>query len=258
MATGERKIGEFCWLNVLTPDPAAAQQFFASLLDWQYVEIPGMGHRVQVDGHDIGGMWDLNGPNTPSGTPPGIGVMVRVTNAGETSARANELGGTGKPPMEVGPPGTMAELYDPNGANIDVWQSGASPGSTADPLRHGVPSWFESVTTDVPKAVAFYTALFGWSARGESVPGFDYTTFRLGETPVAGMMPISPDWGEVPPHWGVYITVDDVDATVAKAQSLGASVMVPAQDVETVGRFSGLVSPQGVMFYVIRYSEPQA
>ena len=77
----------------------------------------------------------------------------------------------------------------------------------------------------------------------------------LAETPVAGMMPIQADWGGVPPHWAVYLTVDDVDATVAKAQSLGGSVMMPAQDVETVGRFSGLVSPQGVMFYVIKYGE---
>ena len=257
MATGERKIGEFCWINVLTPDPAAAQQFFAALLGWQYVEIPGMGHRVQVGGHDIGGMWDLAGPNTPPGTPPGIGVMVRVTNADTTSNRANELGGTGKPGFDVGPPGRMAELHDPNGANIDVWQSGASPGMTADGQQHGVPSWWECVTTDVPKAVAFYEALFGWNARTERVPGWDYTTFMLGETPVGGMMPISPDWGEVPPHWGVYFTVDNVDATVAKAQSLGGNVSVPAMDVETVGRFCGLVSPQGVMFYVIKYSEPQ-
>ena len=55
----------------------------------------------------------------------------------------------------------------------------------------------------------------------------------------------------------MYLTVDDVDASVAKAQSHVGSMMMPAQDVETVGRFSGLVSPQGVMFYVIKYSERQ-
>lgn len=257
MASGERRIGEFCWINVLTPEPAAAQPFFTSLLGWQYVEIPGMGHRIQVGGHDIGGMWDLAGPNTPPGTPAGIGLMVRVASADATSAKAAELGGTGKPAFDIGPTGRMAELLDPNNAMLDVWQAGTSPGMTADGQQHGVPSWFECVTTDVPKAVAFYTALFGWSARGESVPGFDYTTFRLGDTPVGGMMPIAPEWGEVPPHWGVYMTVDDVDATVAKAQSLGGSIMVPAQDVETVGRFCGLISPHGVNFYVIKYSEPQ-
>ena len=197
MASGERRIGEFCWINVLTPEPTAAQQFFTSLLGWQYVEIPGMGHRIQVGGHDIGGMWDLAGPNTPPGTPAGIGLMVRVASADATSAKAAELGGTGKPAFDIGPTGRMAELLDPNNAMLDVWQAGTSPGMTADGQEHGVPSWFECVTTDVPKAVAFYTALFGWSARGESVPGFDYTTFRLGETPLGGMIPIAPTvfWG---------------------------------------------------------------
>lgn len=257
MATGERRVGEFCWLNILTPDPAEAQQFFANIFGWQYVEIPGMGHRVQVDGHDIGGMWDLAGPSTPPGTLPGIGVMVRVADADATSARATALGGTGKPAFDIGPTGRMAELHDPVGANIDVWQSGSSPGMTADASRHGVPSWFECLTSDVAKASAFYTALFGWTVERDTVPGFDYSTFRLGEAPVGGMMPINPEWGEVPPHWGVYLTVDDVDTTVTKAQSSGATVMVPAMDVESVGRFCGLVSPQGVMFYVIKYSEPQ-
>ena len=42
MATGERRIGEFCWINILTPEPAVAQQFYASLLGWTYVEIPGI------------------------------------------------------------------------------------------------------------------------------------------------------------------------------------------------------------------------
>ena len=36
---------------------------------------------IQVNGHDIGGMFDLDGPNTPPGTPPCIGVMVKVDSA---------------------------------------------------------------------------------------------------------------------------------------------------------------------------------
>jgi predicted enzyme related to lactoylglutathione lyase len=188
---------------------------------------------------------------------PGIGVMVRVTDADAMAARTAELGGTGKPAFDVGPQGRMAELHDPLGANIDVWQSGASPGMTADPLRRGVPSWFECATSDVAQVVDFYTALFGWSARREAMPGFEYTTLLLGDTPVGGLTPIDPAWGEVPPHWGVYITTDDVDTTVALAQSLGGTILVPAMDVEGVGRFAGLVSPQGVMFYVMKHSTPQ-
>ena len=68
MATGFRKAGEFCWINMLTPPPAEAREFFSKLLGWTYVELPGMGHSVQVGGRDVGGLLDLAGPNTPPGT----------------------------------------------------------------------------------------------------------------------------------------------------------------------------------------------
>jgi len=254
MAGRERFVGEFCWINILTPDPAGAQQFFERLLGWGYVEIPGMGHRVQVGGHDVGGMFDHASPNTPAGVPPGIGLMVRVASADDTAAKAAALGGTAKPAFDIPPQGRMAELYDPNGANLDVWQGMASPGMTADGMEHGVPSWFECFTTDVNKAVNFYSALFGWTAKKPGYAGLDYTTFWLrDDVPVGGMMQISPEMGPMPPHWGVYFTVRDVHATVALALELGGSVTYPVMEIDTVGKFGGLASPQGVMFSVIEY-----
>ncbi len=56
MAT--RSVGDFCWINMITPQPAAARAFFGSLLGWTFVEMPGMGHGIQVAGHDIGGLFD--------------------------------------------------------------------------------------------------------------------------------------------------------------------------------------------------------
>jgi uncharacterized protein len=81
MASGIRKTGDFCWSNMLTPRPAEAREFFGRLLGWTYAEIPGLGHRMQVGGRDIGGIFDLDGPNTPPGTTPHIGVMVKVESA---------------------------------------------------------------------------------------------------------------------------------------------------------------------------------
>ena len=44
MATGIRRTGEFCWINMLTPRPAQAMEFFARVLGWTYFEMPGIGH----------------------------------------------------------------------------------------------------------------------------------------------------------------------------------------------------------------------
>lgn len=255
MASRERRPGEFCWINILTPEPAAARDFFAQLLEWEYGDIPGMGHFILVDGHRVGGIFDLGGPQVPPGTPPGIGVMVRVVDADATAARAAALGGSAKPAFDIADQGRMAEVHDPNGANIDLWQGGTSPGTDVDPTTHGAPSWFENMASDRDRAVQFYRELFGWVPEEMAMDGFTYTSFRLDDAYVAGMMQITPDMGAFPSHWGVYFTVRDTDATAARASELGGQVMLPPRDIPDVGRFAGLVSPQGVMFYVIQYDD---
>jgi predicted enzyme related to lactoylglutathione lyase len=59
-----------------------------------------------------------------------------------------------------------------------------------------------------------------------------------------------------PPNWLAYIEVPNVDDTIAKAQELGASVILPANTVENVGRFGILRDPQGVAFAVITSATP--
>jgi predicted enzyme related to lactoylglutathione lyase len=255
MATGMRNAGEFCWINMITPDPDAARAFFGTLLGWTYVEIPGMGHRMQVDGHDIGGLFDLASPNTPPGTPPHIGVMVKVDSANATVEKVAALGGKALPAFDILDQGRMAVCFDPNGAPFDVWEPKKSHGMDADSTRHGAPSWFETMTSDVARATPFYAALFGWTPEVMAMPGGEYTTFRKDANYVAGMMRIAPEMGEMTPHWGVYFTVTDVDATAQEAQRLGATICVPVQDIPGVGRFGGIESPQGVFFYVIKYSQ---
>lgn len=256
MATGVRRTHDFCWINILTPRPEEARAFFATLLGWEYAEIPGMGHLIELEGSRFGGIFDLASPNTPEGTPPGIGVMVKVEGADSARERAVVLGGTAKAAFDIGDKGRMAELFDPNGAEIDVWEPKANPGMEVDARLHGAPSWFEALTSDVDRAAAFYRELFGWSSEVMSMPGMDYTVFKVGaedDMPIAGMMKIPEGMG-APPHWATYFTVNDADEAARKALELGATLLMPLADVPQVGRICGITSPQGVTFYVIRYA----
>lgn len=131
---------------MLTAQPAAAREFFGTLLRWTYVEMPGMGHRVQVGGRDIGGLFDLDGPSTPPGTPPYIGVMVKVDSADATCQRVAALGGRSMPAFDIMDQGRMAVCFDPNGAEFDVWEPRMGQGTDADSTRHGAPSRFETLT----------------------------------------------------------------------------------------------------------------
>ena len=254
MKSGTRRDGEFCWINMLTPRPDEARAFFGNLLGWTYSEIPGMGHAVQVGGRDIGGLVDLDGPNTPKGTPPHIGVMVKVEDADAVCEKVSALGGEAKPAFDIMNQGRMAVCTDPNGAQFDVWEPKAMHGTDVDTGLHGAPSWFETLTTDVDRAAQFYSGLFGWAPESTSISGLEYTTFMLGPEFVAGMMKITPEMGVSRPHWGTYFTVDDVDAAAREATDLGANLCVPPRDIPGVGRFCGVTSPQGVPFYVIKYA----
>lgn len=251
---GVRRTGEFCWINILTPNPAESRDFFSKLFGWTYAEMPAhMGHVIKVGGRDIGGLFDLNGPNTPPGTPPCIGVMVKVDNADATVEKVNALGGKAMPAFDIMDKGRMAVCFDPNGGNFDVWEPKASPGTDADSSLHGASSWFETMTTDANKAATFYSKLFGWTSEVMPIPGTSYTVFKLGGVSIGGMIQITPEMGQMPSLWLTYFTVTDAEASAQLAVQLGAKICMPMMSVPTVGKFCTLTSPQGVMFYIIQY-----
>ena len=254
MTTADRKTGDFCWINLLTTEPKKAGDFFSNLLGWTFGDLGGVGSSIKVGGSEIGGMFDLAAPNTPPGTPPGIGVMVKSDNADASVEKANSVGGSAKPAFNIMDEGRMAELKDPSGARIDIWQPKKRPMSVADKSRHGAPSWFENYATNAEIAAKFYSDMFGWVAEVMPMPNMTYTTFKLGDTQIAGMMEITPQMAGMSPDWSTYFTVNDIDASARKAQELGGSLFVPPTDIPGVGRFSGVTSPQGVKFFIITYT----
>ena len=254
MATGTRKVGEFCWFNMITPKPADAMSFFGRVLGWTFVEMPGVGHGVRVDGRDVGGLFDLDGPNTPPGTKTQIGVMVKVESADAVGERVRSLGGDAKPAFDVFSAGRMAVCADPNGAGFDIWEPKALLGTDVDRFAHGAPTWYETLTTDSDRAARFYADLFGWNPTAHQMPSFPYTTFNLGGEDVAGMMEIAPEMGGIRPHWRVNFAVADADETARLAVELGATLFLDLHDIPEIGRIGGITSPQGVRFQVIQYA----
>jgi len=120
---------------------------------------------------------------------------------------------------------------------------------------HGALSWCELQTTDVAAAKKFYSEVLGWTVEDMPMEGMTYTVLKAGEEAVGGMMPVPPEAQGTPPHWGVYITVADVDAVAAKAQELGAKTLVPLTDVPDVGRLYTFQDPRGAVISVITYAE---
>lgn len=126
---------------------------------------------------------------------------------------------------------------------------------TCDAKKNGAFSWNELMTTDVKGAMAFYGALFGWEFENNDSAGMPYVIAKSGGDMVAGLMakpPTVPDF--VPPYWGAYVTVANVDQSAEKTVSLGGKILFPPTDIPTVGRFCVIQDPQGAVVSIISYA----
>lgn len=101
----------------------------------------------------------------------------------------------------------------------------------------GTPSWVDLGAPDTAKAAEFYRSLFGWTAEIDPRPeAGGYGMFTLKGKNVAGLGPQQNPG--MPPFWSVYVTVDDVDATLAKAASVGGTAVAGPMDVFDAGRMA--------------------
>ena len=111
---------------------------------------------------------------------------------------------------------------------------------------HGHFYWNELMTRDTERAKKFYSDAIGWTFEAMEMSDGTYWVAKMGGQYVGGLFPLtSPQFDGVPEGWMAYLAVDDVDARVKKAQSLGAQLMRPIFDVPDVGRIAILKQPDG-------------
>ena len=252
MERNEYAPGTPSWVDLGTSDLDAAADFYGGLFGWKCEstgpeELTGGYRMFFYKDKPVAGLGPKQNPGPPYWT-----TYVTVADADETVAKVKAAGGmVFMEPMDVMDVGRMAVFADPTGAVISIWQPGTHPGSgwvnEANTL-----CWNELSTRDIPAATAFYEKAFGWGAKTQGEPPQQYTEFQLGGESIAGMMeppPMVP--AEVPNHWLVYYAVDDTDASVAKVQELGGTLVAGPMDIEP-GRFAVVSDPQGATFAVIR------
>ena len=137
---------------------------------------------------------------------------------------------------------------------------GCSTGSTAPAGQRGANEpgkfvWHDLTTDDPASCKKFYAALLGWEYVDTTVLGRPYSVARIGRTPVGGIHAPRPDSaGKTPAHWLSYMSVADVDASVAKAKAGGGAVLAGPVEVGQRGRAAVLRDPQGAPFGLVHLS----
>ena len=250
--------GQFCSVDLAASDMDAAAAFYRSLFDWSAEPQDAGGGPPYaffvLDGDVVAGLGELSDERRADGAPPSWGSYVQTDDIQTLTERAAALGGTVLvPPMPIPRFGWVAFLQDPTGAHLGLWQSGEFRGAE----RVGGPGsfcWNELVTPDLEAAQAFYGPLFDWTFTEHPESSEPYVVIHTGSaeasTEVGGMLQMTDDWGDAPPHWAVYFAVEDADASANRLQALGGRVLHGPFDL-SVGRMAAVADPQGATFNLI-------
>lgn len=115
------------------------------------------------------------------------------------------------------------------------------------PWPPGTPCWADVSVDDVPKAMAFYQALFGWDIQSGGAEAGGYAIAHLGGRIAAGIGPKTGDPSQ-PSRWLTYLATDDADAIAAAITAAGGRLPQEPLDVMEQGRMAVAVDTAGAAF----------
>jgi uncharacterized protein len=240
-----QRSGDIVWIELASPDLAAARGFYEGLLGWTTTGMPMPGGEYLVfaaGGRQVGG--GMAQDEYTQGQRTWIPYLL-AEDVDALAARAEALGGRVLvAPYDIPGIGRMALLADTGGARFALikWTQ-AQPAQGSAP---GCFCWGELVSGDPAAAGRFYGGLFGWSTREMDMgPAGSYSIWQRDGADFGGMMAKTADWGEMPDHWMLYIEVEDVDACAGQTGPLGGALCVPPTDIPGVGRFCIVEDPAG-------------
>lgn len=256
-----RALGTPTWIDFSTTDLEATKAFYTGLFGWTFEDSgEAMGHYQMVRaGSDLvaGGM-DVSGMTGPDGSPlpSNWGIYLAVDDVDARTKLAVENGATVKvEPGDAGGAGRFAIVMDPTGADIGFWQAGDLEGYDFT-MKPGSPVWFELMSQDYAKSVAFYTAVVGFDeVRMPGDDDFVYATDGAGDEASYGICDVTAVIpAEEGSFWRLYLNTESLDPALAKVAELGGTVLDGPVD-SVFGRFATIADPTGARFQLIATSE---
>jgi predicted enzyme related to lactoylglutathione lyase len=212
-----------------------------------YGELLGWDLQAVADGYtlvDTRGGTGINGGIGRSQTgEPWATFYVEVEDLQGSLDRAEALGGRTVWPVTELPGMAFAMLHDPDGLLVGLQRGGAMEMVSRGPSEGdgAAVDWFEVLGSDGARSQRFYAELFGWtvpqSAYGQVTAGIGGGIGAGGET-----------------RWAtVYASVADVEATLAKAESLGATRVYGPNQVDDHTQSGAFRDPAGNVFGVYHH-----
>jgi predicted enzyme related to lactoylglutathione lyase len=250
--------GKVVFVELITPDLAAAKTFYAGLFGWSFRDRPfgSVAYaEATLENRPVAGLLERPFPAGEHRQPAWLGFFS-VGNVDVAAKTALQNGGKVLfQPHDVPNLGRDAVIQDPQGAVFGILAS--SSGDPPDYLA-GAGEWIWSslITTDPDAAAGFYQALFDYEVFAAAddrnghhliVASDNYARASVNSLPGNGFHSY--------PYWLNYVRVEDAAKVAAKAVSLGGRVVVEPRPDRQGSKVAVVADPAGAVFGLLEWPE---
>lgn len=247
--------GRFVWYELATTDINAAKAFYASVVGWGAGEasMPGSAYSLfTAGGAPVAGLTKLPPDAIRRGAAPQWIGYIAVDDVDAAAGRVRELGGTVHvPPTDAPNVSRFSVIADPQMATLVLVKGrGGGREQPAQPGAPGRVSWHELLVSDVERAFAFYSKLFGWR-KTDAYPGPTgaYQPFSDGRETIGAIFAKAESWlGSL---WLYYFNVAGIEAAAKRVEAGGGQVLYGPIAAPSCAMLIHCRDPQGVPFALI-------
>jgi predicted enzyme related to lactoylglutathione lyase len=121
--------------------------------------------------------------------------------------------------------------------------------------RPGSITWHDLTVADAGAVRDFYAAVVGWSPEPIAMGDYDDYVMKSDEGDAVGVCHARGSNSGLPAQWLLYITVEDLDHSLAECERLGGRALTPIRSYGG-GRYSIIEDPAGAVCAL--YQPPDA
>jgi uncharacterized protein len=260
-ASQEHHVGKVIFVELVTPDLAAAKQFYAGLFGWTFRDIQAGGTEyaeASLDGRPVAGLFHKDLPSGKHRQPAWLSfIAVRDVDAAKTIALQHGAKVLFEP-HSFPNRGREAVFADPQGAIFAVLDS--SSGDPPDVLAApGEWIWSSLITTDPDADAAFYQALFDYEVYElPADEGAQHLMLASDNYARASVNSLPANRPNAHSHWLNFVHVEDTVMMTEKVVALGGRVLVEPRVDRHGGKVAVVADPQGAPFGLLEWPDTES
>jgi hypothetical protein len=282
-ASGEHQPGRVVWMDLVIPSLPTEERFYTSLLGWSFRQLSSGQEPyalAMVNGQPVASLIQRQLPRNGQRAPAWLGFLS-ANDLDAATRVALAQGAKQRSPVRIYPRrGRQILLEDPQGVVFGVVS--ATGGDPPDTLAlPGQWIWSALFTGDPDNEAAFYQKVFGYdvydltdqsdqaraatdpnaqppAAAAASTGAIEHLQLASAEYARASVNGVPQEQAQRPARWLHFVRVEDAAAAAAKAQSLGARVLVQPRADRQGGRVAVIADPAGALLGLMEWSDSDA